>query len=252
MGGVGYTAALLSLGLAMSPVPGFSAQQGLVATTLTGVDEHTDVARALDLSRRFPWLEWGVLLGGDPSPRYPSWSFIERWALACESIGAHSALHLCGAFARKWIENDPQVVALARLFARIQVNVVARRIDVDALVDAIQSGRHPRVITQHNHANEIITARLASETGHAVLFDASGGRGVAATQWPMVIPGKACGYAGGLSPENVGSELDKIAQVAGEAFWIDMEGRLRREDDTLNLDRCEAVLVAVSAWQGER
>lgn len=233
----------------MSKVPGFFDQRGLVATTLTGVDEQTDIDRALSLSQRFPLLEWGVLLGGTLSPRYPKLPFIESWAAACRPFRARTALHLCGGFARKWIENDPHIVELARLFGRIQVNVVASRIDTDALVDAIQMARHPHVITQHNPANQDLTTRLMGEPAHAVLFDASGGRGVAAEHWPQAIQGKACGYAGGLSPENVADELAKIAPLAGEAFWIDMEGRLRREDDTLDLDRCEAVLEAVGAWK---
>lgn len=233
----------------MSRVPGFFNQQGLVAATLTGVDHQTDLDRALELSYRFPFLEWGVLLGGSPSPRYPSQDFIARWAERCHASRARTALHLCGVFARKWIEGDHQIVDLARQFGRIQVNMVASRIDVEALVEAIASARHPHVITQHNTANQSITDRLLAEPTHAVLFDASGGRGVMASDWPMAIEGKACGYAGGLSPENVETALDAISVVAGPAFWIDMEGRIRRNDDTLDLDRCEAVLRAVSRWQ---
>lgn len=232
----------------MNSVPGFVDKKGLVATTLTGIDEHTDFSRALDLSHEFSFLEWGVLLGGAPSPRYPHIDTIANWASVCHDRQARTALHLCGKFARQWIAGDPDIVELARQFGRIQVNVVAARTDVDALVDAVTSSRHPRVITQHNAANETITHRLINEHQHAVLFDASGGRGEATTSWPTHIPGKACGYAGGLSPETVEEELEKIAAQAGPAFWIDMEGRVRTAQDTLDLDRCQRVLANVQRW----
>lgn len=112
---------------------------------------------------------------------------------------------------------------LARQFGRIQINVVASRIDVDCLVDDIQSGRHP-------------TQRLASDPGHSILFDASGGRGVGPLQWPDPIEGKLCGYAGGMGPTNVAFELERVSQHTGNRpFWIDMEGGLRNTEDCLDL-----------------
>ena len=40
------------------------------------------------------------------------------------------------------------------------------------------------------------------------------------------------GYAGGLGPDNIESELQRIAAAAGDApFWIDMETRVRSDND---------------------
>jgi hypothetical protein len=221
----------------------------LLTTTLTGIDETTDLAAAVELSLRHEHLEWGILLGGHPTARYPSLPFIQSWAQRAQSQGIPVALHLCGRYARAWIENDAQVVGLARQFGRIQVNVVASRIDLDALVDAVVQGRHPAVITQHNTANVDLTRRLAGVPSHAILFDASGGRGQAPDQWPAPVPGKLCGYAGGLGPDTVASELDRIAAAAEEQpFWIDMEGKVRTPDDQLDLVRCSQVLGSVDRW----
>lgn len=221
----------------------------LLGVTLTGLDASTDLSRALALSQRHPLLEWGILLGGTETPRYPSISFIEQWARHAHQQGVSTAMHLCGKFARAWIDNDPAIVDLSRQFGRIQVNVVASRIDVDRLVAAIESGRHPNVITQHNDANITITQRLATHPAHSILFDASGGRGVGPTSWPDPIEGKVCGYAGGLGPSNVAGELDQIAQRVGtRPFWIDMEGKVRTPEDILDLDACAAVLAEVDRW----
>jgi hypothetical protein len=221
--------------------------------TLTGIDAQTDLEQAHALSSRFDRVEWGILLGGTPTPRYPTIDFIREWAEQCRANGTRTAMHLCGRFARAWIENDEAIVDLARQFGRIQVNVVASRIDIDALVSAVKQGRHHDIITQHNQANELITERLAGVDNHSVLFDASGGRGVGPAQWPASLEGKACGYAGGMGPANVVEELGRIEQAAaGAPFWIDMEGQIRTPEDTLDLTKCEQVLTAVSGWEVSR
>ena len=107
-----------------------------IGVTLTGIDQSTDLDRAIELSRQHELLEWGILLGGTPSPRYPSIPFIQEWADRADRAGIPIALHLCGRFARAWIDNDPEVVSLANQFGRVQVNVVAARTNVDALVEA--------------------------------------------------------------------------------------------------------------------
>ena len=222
----------------------------LSKVTLTGIDNTTDFEQAHVLSARFPRLEWGILLGGTETPRYPSIDLIGQWAMQCQEKGTRTAMHLCGKFARAWIDKDQEIVILARQFGRIQVNVVASRIDVNALVEAIKEGRHHDIITQHNQANEEITARLAGISNHSVLFDASGGRGVGPAQWPLALEGKTCGYAGGMGPANVVEELARIEQAAGgSSFWIDMEGQIRTPDDTLDLSKCEQVLSQVAQWE---
>ena len=222
-----------------------------IGVTLTGIDQSTDLDRAIELSHRHEMLEWGVLLGGTPSPRYPSISFIQAWANRANREGVPAALHLCGRFARAWIDNDPEIVALASQFGRIQVNVVAARINVDALIEAVRTQRHPNVITQHNDANQVITDSLSDVPTHSILFDASGGRGVGPEQWPSPVPGKVCGYAGGMGPQNVREELYRIATLAQKLpFWIDMEGRVRTPEDTLALDACDAVLSEVGRFLG--
>lgn len=68
--------------------------------------------------------------------------------------------------------------------------------------------------------------------------------------WPTAWPGVRCGYAGGLSPENVLGQLDAIDASLPHPdapVWIDMERRVRTDDDTaLDLGRVRAVLKAVA------
>ena len=223
-------------------IPGLPFSASLATVTLTGVDVRTDLTRLAELSKAYPLVEWGVLLGGRDEPRYPSLEEIHT-LLAQRPEGVRMAMHLCGAFAQAWIVGDQALVNLARRFNRIQLNVVSKRTDTQALRDALVEGRHPAVITQHNSANAELSVFLKDAPGHMVLFDASGGRGVSAESWPTYLDGIQCGYAGGLGPDNVSAQLPLIeAAASGHPYWIDMEGKLRT-DDWLNLDLCEQVLL---------
>ncbi len=84
-----------------------------------------------------------------------------------------------------------------------------------------------------------------------LLFDASGGRGIDAAEWRApVFPGKhAQGYSGGLSPENIAGNLDKIATVAGNhSIWLDAEGKLKT-DDKFDVKRAAAYIKNALAWE---
>jgi hypothetical protein len=121
----------------------------------------------------------------------------------------------------------------------------------------VSSGGSIEVIFQRDGQNDQIfdylnLQKLAGERRYNVstLFDISHGAGVLPIEWPEVIEGASCGYAGGLSPDNVSAQLDKIAYAAGETvFWIDAETKLRSEDDeTFDLVKVEQFLAGASAW----
>jgi phosphoribosylanthranilate isomerase len=110
-------------------------------------------------------------------------------------------------------------------FQRIQVNGVLTDEEVEVLC-----GLYPRqtVITQHNPSNASLLAVSASN--HALLIDASGGRGASPDRWEDVSTSKHVGFAGGLGPDNIASELGRIQGIARNGWWVDMEGKLRIDD----------------------
>ena len=68
---------------------------------------------------------------------------------------------------------------------------------------------------------------------------------------PMSPPsGTGGGFAGGLSPENVASQIEKIQIVTGGAdFWIDAETHLRSADDRqFDLTRVRRFLEAAKPY----
>jgi phosphoribosylanthranilate isomerase len=63
------------------------------------------------------------------------------------------------------------------------------------------------------------------------------------------VEGVHCGYAGGIGPENVIEILKKIGDVAGETpFWIDMESRVRDDQDRFDITKAESVLDQVHTY----
>lgn len=228
----------------------------LTHCTLTGVDEKTDLPELIDLSVEHPIAEWGFLYSpkrqGQPG-RYPSVGFLRK---SFHELPLHVrvALHICGSGVLQLIEGEPVVTELVQLVGqrggRIQLNFSAHAISnftLDRVRDCIQRFPLIEFITQYNEANVHVWKSLCDVPNHSVLFDASGGRGIAADAWSAPLDGVRCGYAGGLGPQNMALELQEIQTVAGDApFWIDMEGKLRDGADWFDVGACKTTLEGLA------
>ena len=129
---------------------------------------------------------------------------------------------------------------------------------------------HPEknFIFQYNdNTRDTIYKLFRSGARFSVLYDASGGRGIAPRSWDApVFPTRPQGYSGGLSPENVVDALDSISVVAkrpvaqpdknGEIdyvmtdrndIWIDAEGRLKT-DDKFDIRRARQYVLNAENW----
>lgn len=225
--------------------------------TLTGVDERSNLERIANLSAQHGQAEWGFLyspkLQGQPG-RYPSVDFILH-ALDTLTPRANIALHVCGKGVTDLLEKEEVAQSLLVNVGkraggkRIQLNFnhLNKPIDVPALRNLISENPTITFITQQNEANAELWLALEGLANHAVLFDASGGRGLSPDVWPAPMP-ISCGYAGGLGVGNIAAQLHALDSLAPHSsHWVDMEGSLRDLDqdghDWLNLDRCEAVLI---------
>lgn len=228
----------------------------LTHCTLTGVDENTDLAMVANLSAQHPVVEWGFLYSpkrqGQPG-RYPSANLLLK---AFKELPGYVkvALHVCGAGVPQLIDAEPVVSELVQLVGqrggRVQLNFNARTIDDKFTLAQVHEciARYPDVqfITQNNSANAEVWKYLNDLSNHSILFDASGGKGIETDEWLPPIEGVRCGYAGGLGPVNVAAELKEIHAVTGDTpFWIDMEGKLRDNEDRFDLTAVEAVLQAI-------
>ena len=167
-------------------------------------------------------------------------------------IEAESITNPLSPFGLDWAE-------FALLFDRVQMNFNAKRHKIDkntfqTFLKNWVEHNDSALITQHNSANQEVWAwglaiqeQWACLRPHQVLHDASGGQGKHQGAWNQPIAGIANGFAGGLGPDNVVETLKNNQDKIGHgSIWIDMEQSLRTENDRLDLDRCEAVLEAVT------
>jgi len=212
--------------------------------TLTGVDETTPLIELAVIADLYPHVEWGFLYSpkraGTPG-RYPSMERIER-ALTEVPKYVRIALHICGIGVPHLLEGEPVVSRLVEEIAsrggRVQLNFNASNgeVNLDELRLIIESNANVNFITQHNLSNQRVTQHLLGLPNHAVIFDASGGRGVIPPTWPAPFSSSPCGYAGGLGPETLDVQLKLIQKAAGDAdYWVDMEGKLRDVHDRFDL-----------------
>ena len=223
--------------------------------TCTGCDDHTNLDQMLTLQKEFPFLEFGILVHSSKLGlgRYPS----ERWLqslLARRNEFTHLAMHVCGEKTLDFVFKPNKAYSyfamIAKEFPRIQLNLPAGyfdRLDINEFIGFF-SNLHPHqeIITQHNKAHENLHI-VVGEPNHAVLFDSSGGRGITRQSWPTPLPKKEnrCGFAGGLSPENLEKELPLLQAAAGDQeFWIDMETGVRTNDrfDLSKVRRCAEIV----------
>lgn len=210
--------------------------------TLTGVDEHTDVGALMALVQQHPALEVGLLYTANPEGRnrYPSKPWIESVARILEG---RCALHVCGGTARRQLQSG-DLGSIIQFTARVQVNGTLSVEEAESLVHKV-----PTLITQHNAHNQALLNVQARN--HAILIDASGGRGLSPDEWLVPDTPKAVGFAGGLGPDNLQAEIRRIAPLARDGAWLDMEGRLRM-DDWFSVDLAKACLMIFNAQEPVR
>ena len=246
-----------------------------------GADDSVHPEHLALLSQRYPWIEWGVLFRPDleGQGRYASEAWVESLSRVNGEYGGvmELAAHLCAARCQEVLEGDADFVRnLRRLgFGRIQINATAaNKVNVDADKWDIYAGNIlsclaavPEVdfIFQLNDEtrgiwNAIFAAASPSLPKNLnILFDASCGLGILATEYPAPLtagPQKIpSGYAGGIGPNNISEVLASVGKAAGEdPVWVDMESSLRlsvsdkanpQPRDVFSLDKCfECVLKA--------
>ena len=215
--------------------------------SITGADDAVNVADLTEIAQEFPFVEWAILLlrARAGLPRFPTASWIEDFTARTQ--GQNMAMHLCDDAFLGFIDKDPQVLDLMKGFQRIQLNLkfgdVEGKYDPAALVARVKESPRHQFILQYTREKQGLLPLFRDVANHAVLFDASAGRGISPDKWDAPLAGHFCGYAGGLNPDNVAENLQEIARVAaGHETWIDMETGVRT-GDRFDLEKVRRVLT---------
>ncbi len=218
----------------------------LTKVTFTGFDERTDVKRLVQLQKKYPFVEFGVLLSYDWQENGNR--FLDPLILSVlRGRGLNLSAHFCGQAAidvavGKKFKMEKLLGNNSRIFRRCQLNLNAERL-FSELRRLAPIPYFDEVIIQM-HTPELCQQFLNGQRPPfaSYLLDASCGCGIDTPIQIITSPGVHIGYAGGIGPDNVAEKLRTLLEYpSDEMFWIDMETRVRTED-WFDLDKVEQVL----------
>jgi len=240
--------------------------------TVTGADDSIAPTDLVDITKRFPFVEWGILLSksSEGQYRFPSVPWMERLARDVAGLVYPSPLklsgHLCGRWVRDVCAGNWTIVedrkSIYPMFHRIQLNFHAqvhtleRKKFLEGVIGFQMKMPHACdfIYQMDDVNNSLLEESKLLGVYASPLFDLSGGAGILPSDWPK-SNNEYTGYAGGLSPENVAEQIEKIKLVAeGKRIWIDVERRVRSDDDSkFDLNKVirflEAAEPYVTKWE---
>ncbi len=212
--------------------------------TITGADDNISPQDPINLSKLYPFVEWGLLFSPKKqgTPRYPTQEWLEELItlrfkdrmLSGFKNEVKFSMHLCGTWVDLAFEGSSLVQKLLEkynFFQRIQFNCRGHKkykIDYPNFLPS-----HKTYIFQHEPTNPG-PFQTAKDAGLkcAILFDDSGGKGILPTEWPYPDLHNTCGYAGGLGPDNLYQQMMSIHLRSGmKKVWIDMESGVRTNNN---------------------
>lgn len=208
--------------------------------TITGADDNTDINEILDISEKYPFVEWGILFSKSKvgTPRYPSPHWLINFLfLKTLNVKFNFSAHICGDYCKEICESGNGLFFdqfFVQKFDRFQINYH----DNPWNVDILNNIRKLCVNYKLNHWQIILPVEKFIDVEFTQLYDCSWGKGISPSEW-IQNPGIECGYAGGIGPDNIEEVLSKI----DFAFpcWIDMESNVRT-NDKLDLNKVAIVL----------
>jgi hypothetical protein len=244
----------------------------LKTVTITGADDKVNPEELYELSKEFPFVEWGILWYPKKmdQPRYPSKQWIKT-LFDGNLKNVNISLHICGADAenfafgsKDFLFDEQEIWRYIFKSNRIQLNFQKSSFDLDDVLElltrrknydfryainryhALDPGRY--VVIQANEGNKILNACLEREPAIEFLFDESRGKGKSIREYPSPILHKFNGYAGGITPDNVLSVLHDLRKVVPdkEEIWIDMESGIRTNNE-FDFEKVKSVLNDVKS-----
>ena len=213
----------------------------------SGVNEKNDINNAIEFLKKHKNVEFGVQCSprkaGYHTPRF-EWLKELLCKLNEQRIENKIALHLNEGFVVSFCDGKvpdeiSDLLGIGGTVGRLQLNFKIGREtfasgnipDIKTLEKTMQTvAPHPIILSASQPNLPFIHKAHHQGLRFDVLFDDSFGEGVAPdTRQAPLFDTVFQGYAGGLSPENIGEELAKIRKVANGAVFIDAEGKLKQD-----------------------
>lgn len=221
----------------------------ITRVTITGADNDVLTHKLEELSKKFPFVEWGILFSSSKvgKQRYPDDAWIKRLLNHDVRLSAH----FCGWYSRQVIEaaNYDVIEELHPKFGRVQLNYsfgTHTSFDKYKFIQYANTHINRDYIFQSNEKNWSTVDKLVTFYGNVptihVLYDESGGRGVEMKTIQSPCINNYTGYSGGIGPENIDKIIKGIVFHPNQSeVWIDMEGAVRTNNN-FDLDKVEYIL----------
>ncbi len=232
----------------------------------SGVNEKNDVFQAVEFLKKHPNVEFGVQC----SPKKASFGTARfNWLkeLCSKLDEAHIkgrvALHLNEGFVTSFCEGKvpdevDELLKESEAIGRLQLNFKIGRErfgdkkvpDIRLLKKSIDEVEGHQIIVSASEANLAYIQKMHYQgLKFDALFDDSFGEGILPEKRKAPLFDDVLqGYAGGISPENVAGELEKINQAAQGNVFIDAEGKLK-EDGAFSFEKAALYVQNAKAQQ---
>jgi len=218
--------------------------------TMTGADDSISPNELFEISKKYPFVEWGILVSRNSqgNNRFPSIDWMNKLA-ELNTDKLLLACHLCGTYVKEVLMGSDRFTGelgnIWKQFQRVQINThgYKHQFEKSAITDLKKFDKE--IIFQFDGVNKPILDYAISEgVNCSTLFDMSHGAGILPKEWLVPVDGVRCGYAGGLSPENVVGQIKLIESKVGDyELWIDMETQIRSNaDQQFDLGKVVSVL----------
>lgn len=224
----------------------------ITKVTMTGADNSITPEQLFPISEKYPFVEWGILVSRNSqgNNRFPSKEWMNSLALIDQNR-LQLSCHLCGTYVKEILMGSTRFINelgdLWKHFSRVQINThgIPHQYDKHGLIQVLKEHSDKEFIFQYDVVNKNIVDAVSPECKNiSALFDLSHGAGVLPKEWVEPLEGIKCGYAGGLSPDNVEQQIKLIETKVGNGeIWIDMETQIRSNNDRqFDLGKVETVL----------
>ena len=233
--------------------------------TCSDMREYNEIDDIINLGKRYPTAEFAIQAHPSKFSAYmPRYIWFNTLMHAARVNNVNLAMHVNAEWRTEICRgNIPYEIKrmwdMRRnngkpLVGRVQVNINGGkdsfRFWANKVADIIRAYPDIEFIFQYTQKQNTRLEKL-DKTGatFSMLFDASGGQGKLPKKWRApVMDNHKMGYSGGLSPENIAENLNKINLVvpANTNIWIDAEGKLK-DPDTKQFDPVRAELYIQNA-----
>lgn len=212
--------------------------------TFTGIDNWTNIEELKIFQKKYPFVEFGVLISlkntnFNTNNRYPELNILNN----LKKNELNLSLHICGKIARDivkkndWTDFNSLMGKKLELFDRYQLNIS----NMNKFSKEISFPENKKIIIQSSSNNHNLFDFYSNMKNIYFFLDNSGGKGLEEEKW---INKKVdyMGYAGGLCLENIESKVKEINEIRNEKYWIDMESSIRK-NDIFNINICEKICL---------